>query len=94
MDLNSETTGNLMDSDNDGWGWAELLTSPGYTLVLSFPIICLVVPNSASELILEGCRNAVWCFGQPIVQANCSCGENTSRSCNQVNNFLLRLDVI
>ena len=44
MDLNLETTGNLMDSDNDGWGWAELLTSPGYTLVLSFPIICLVVP--------------------------------------------------
>ena len=44
MDLNPETTGNLMDSDNDGWGWAELLTSPGYTLVLSFPIICLVVP--------------------------------------------------
>ena len=46
MDLNPETTGNLMDSDNDGWGWAELLTSPGYTLVLSFPIICLVIPNS------------------------------------------------
>ena len=56
MDLNPETTGNLMDSDNDGWGWAELLTSPGYTLVLSFPIICLVVLNSqlSSSLKVAG----------------------------------------
>ena len=30
MDLNSESG---LEPDNEGWGWAQLLTSPGYTLV-------------------------------------------------------------
>ena len=38
MELNPDAGGNLMEPDNDDWGWAELLTSPGYTLVLfQFP---------------------------------------------------------
>ena len=36
MDLNPDTGGTFMDpvDNNEGWGWAELLTSPGYTLVI------------------------------------------------------------
>ena len=42
MDLNLEAGENLMDPDNnEGWGWAELLTSPGYTLVPFFSICTL-----------------------------------------------------
>ena len=39
MDLNPGTGENFMDPDNDGWGWAELLTSPGYTLVYNFSFL-------------------------------------------------------
>jgi len=48
MDLNPETGENLMDLDNnEGWGWAELLTSPGYTLVAG--MLCGVLANLMSK---------------------------------------------
>ena len=66
MDLNPESGENLMEPDNEGWGWAQLLTSPGYTLVL-------LISNSGTSyfslwyflfLIADNFQTLQWTFSQ------------------------------
>jgi len=54
MDLNPGTGENFMDPDNEGWGWAELLTSPGYTLVAG--MLCGVLANLLSKHVAPVAR--------------------------------------
>ena len=83
MDLNPETGGTFMDpvDNNEGWGWAELLTSPGYTLVIiifTFPLYSRLIE------FLSGSWNVVRCLGQLAVKARCTCCKNSSGFDDQV----------
>ena len=89
MDLDPETGGTFMDpvDNNEGWGWAELLTSPGYTLVIiisTCPLYSrLEIQPPLIELLL-GSWNVVRCLGQLAVKACCTCCKNSSRFGDQV----------
>jgi len=56
MDLNPEAGEKFMDppDNNEGWGWSELFTSPGYTLVAG--MLCGILANLLSKHIAPVAR--------------------------------------
>ena len=86
MDLNPETGGTFMDpvDNNEGWGWAELLTSPGYTLVIIISTFVYIGDSTPPIEFLSGSWNVVRCLGQLAVKACCTCCKNPSRFGDQV----------